>query len=145
MTCSTESSYIKHFTAFQIQKNCVLTTRFDFFSEVCKMNSTFDMDNSSINWENQSASVLNSDWCLKCAELDYCTCIEDPSDAVEAIQEVPYLRVTLATYFVCIGFGAIGNLITLFTMATADRKNKTGTNIFLISLTVRAITILKAI
>ena len=101
------------------------------------MNSTFDMDNSSVNWENQSASVLNSDWCLKCAELDYCTCIEDPSDAVEAIQEVPYLRVTLATYFVCIGFGAIGNLITLFTMATADRKNKTGTNIFLISLTVR--------
>lgn len=94
------------------------------------------MDNSSINWENQSASVLNSDWCLKCAELDYCTCIEDPSDAVEAIQEVPYLRVTLATYFVCIGFGAIGNLITLFTMATADRKNKTGTNIFLISLTI---------
>ena len=104
------------------------------------------MDNSSVNWENQSASVLNSDWCLKCAGLDYCTCIEDPSDAVEAIQEVPYLRVTLATYFVCIGFGAIGNLITLFTMATADRKNKTGTNIFLISLTVRAsITILKAI
>ena len=97
------------------------------------------MDNSSVNWENQSASVLNSDWCLKCAELDYCTCIEDPSDAVEAIQEVPYLRVTLATYFVCIGFGAIGNLITLFTMATADRKNKTGTNIFLISLTVRTI------
>ena len=31
LTCSTESSYIKHFTAFQIQKNCILTTRFDFF------------------------------------------------------------------------------------------------------------------
>ena len=43
---------------------------------------------------------------------------------------------TLTTYFICIGFGAIGNLLTLFTMATADRKNKSGTNMFLISLAV---------
>ena len=50
--------------------------------------------------------------------------------------EVPHLRETVATYFVCIGFGAIGNLITLFTMATADRKTRTNTNVFLISLTV---------
>jgi hypothetical protein len=32
--------------------------------------------------------------------------------------------------------GVGGNVITLFTMATADRKNKTVTNVFLISLTV---------
>jgi hypothetical protein len=33
--------------------------------------------------------------------------------------------------------GVGGNVITLLTMATADRKNKTVTNVFLISLTVR--------
>ena len=52
------------------------------------------------------------------------------------LQRLHYSISTLATYFICIGFGAVGNLITLFTMATADRKNKSGTNVFLISLTV---------
>ncbi len=40
------------------------------------------------------------------------------------------------TYSLCIVAGVGGNVITLFTMATADRKNKTVTNVFLISLTV---------
>ena len=92
---------------------------------------SIEADNSSINWQNQS--VLISDWCLKCEDVPFCMCMEDPSIVVK---EVPYLRVTLTTYFVCIGFGAIGNLITLLTMATADRKNTDRTNIFLISLTV---------
>ena len=87
--------------------------------------------------ENLTNSV--SHWCSKCSELspeEFCTCTKDPFDAVDVFKEVPYLRVTLATYFICIVFGALGNLITLVTMATADRKNKTGTNIFLISLSV---------
>ena len=41
------------------------------------------------------------------------------------------------TYALCMVAGVGGNVITLLTMATADRKNKTVTNIFLISLTVR--------
>jgi hypothetical protein len=73
---------------------------------------------------------------LSSVEAPFCTCTEDPYDAVDVLKEVPELRVTLVTYFVCIIFGAVGNLITLFTMATADRKNKSGTNIFLISLSV---------
>lgn len=101
-----------------------------------------ELEDSSINdtdlWQ-QNQTNLN--WCSKCAEITndestFCTCTKDPFDAVDVFKEVPYLRVTLATYFICIVFGAVGNLITLFTMATADRKNKTGTNIFLISLSV---------
>ena len=94
--------------------------------------------------QNQSQMA---EWCLKCSDLagddsTFCTCTDDPYDAVDVFKEVPYLRVTLATYFICIAFGVVGNLITLFTMATADRKNKTGTNIFLISLSVRIFKVL---
>ena len=70
-------------------------------------------------------------------EAPFCTCTEDPYAAVDVLKEVPELRVTLVTYLLCIVLGASGNLVTLFTMATADRKNKSGTNIFLISLSVR--------
>ena len=102
------------------------------------MNESWDAGSHDGEWDNSSQP---QHWCVKCTELSkeeamFCTCTKDPFDAVDVFQEVPYLRVTLATYFICIVFGALGNLITLFTMATADRKNKTGTNIFLISLTV---------
>lgn len=99
-------------------------------------------NDTSFLWAN---SYNNSaPYCTKCADLTssesmFCTCTEDPYDAVDVFQEVPYLRVTLVTYFICIVFGAMGNVITLVTMATADRKNKSGTNIFLISLSVRKI------
>ncbi len=44
--------------------------------------------------------------------------------------------ISQVTYALCMVAGVGGNVITLFTMATADRKNKTVTNVFLISLTV---------
>ena len=50
--------------------------------------------------------------------------------------QVPELRWMLLTYALCIAFGSIGNAVTLITMATADRKTKTVTNVFLISLAV---------
>ena len=52
------------------------------------------------------------------------------------LTQVPELRWMLLTYALCIAFGVIGNAVTLITMATADRKNKSVTNVFLISLTV---------
>ena len=67
----------------------------------------------------------------------FCTCVEDPYDAINVLKQVPELQLTLVTYSLCIVAGVGGNVITLFTMATADRKNKTVTNVFLISLTVR--------
>ncbi len=70
------------------------------------------------------------------AAAPFCTCTDDPYKSVDVLKEVPELRVTLVTYLICIVLGAGGNLVTLFTMATADRKNKSGTNIFLISLSV---------
>ena len=42
----------------------------------------------------------------------------------------------LLIYALCITVGGIGNAVTLITMATADRKTKTVTNVFLISLAV---------
>ena len=72
--------------------------------------------------------------CEKCLDLSDCTCVEDPDQFRN--QQNPDLLHILATHFICIIFGAVGNLITLFTMGTADRRNKTGTNIFLISLSV---------
>ena len=92
-------------------------------------------DYSNDTWVGDNISN-NCTQCLKVSSDEFCTCTEDPYDAVDVFQEVPFLRVTLATYFICIGFGGVGNLLTLFTMATADRKTKTGTNIFLISLSV---------
>ena len=84
---------------------------------------------------NDTTSFANfSEICETCIGLTGCTCVDDP-DAFHP-SNVPYLKVTLATHFICIIFGTVGNLITLFTMGTADRKNKTGTNIFLISLSV---------
>ena len=50
--------------------------------------------------------------------------------------KVPELRWMLLIYALCIAFGSIGNIVTLITMATADRKTKSVTNIFLISLAV---------
>ena len=55
------------------------------------------------------------------------------------IEQVPELQMTLVTYALCILAGVAGNVLTLFTMATADRKNKTVTNVFLISLTVSSV------
>lgn len=72
--------------------------------------------------------------CEACIGYTGCTCVKDPDEFHPS--NVPYIKVTLATHFICIIFGTVGNLITLFTMGTADRKNKTGTNIFLISLSV---------
>ena len=66
-----------------------------------------------------------------------CTCIEDPYDVVNVLKSVPEIKVTLVTYALCMVLGIGGNLITLVTMATADRKNKSVTNLFLISLAVR--------
>ena len=85
-------------------------------------------------------TLANFSTCTRCIGVPDCACVDDPED----FQKVPYLSVTLATHFICIIFGTVGNLITLFTMGTADRKNKTGTNIFLISLSVRAFTFLTA-
>ena len=72
--------------------------------------------------------------CEKCLGLSDCTCVDDPDQFRN--QQNPDLLHILATHFICIIFGAVGNLITLFTMGTADHRNKTGTNIFLISLSV---------
>ncbi len=122
-----------------VPRNCIAPFFSGMTSEEHLQSSLGNNASFSTDWLNYSQA---NHWpCSKCTDLSedesvFCTCTEDPFDAVDVFKEVPYLRVTLATYFICIVFGAVGNLITLFTMATADRKNKTGTNIFLISLSV---------
>ena len=48
----------------------------------------------------------------------------------------------LLTYALCIAFGSIGNAVTLMTMASTDRKNKSATNVFLISLSVSSLEVI---
>ncbi len=50
--------------------------------------------------------------------------------------QVPEISIALVTYVVCIVFGFVGNALVLVAMIRADRKGRTATNVFLISLAV---------
>ena len=52
------------------------------------------------------------------------------------MKSVPETKLILVTYILCMIIGISGNLITMVTMATVEKKHKCVTNIFLISLAV---------
>ncbi|CAB4069271.1 CCKAR [Lepeophtheirus salmonis] len=82
---------------------------------------------------------LNLTYCSKCSEVspsEICRCMNDPNSALYAGQHLPELTLNLVTYVICIVLGLFWNLITLFVMIKGDRKNRSVTNIFLISLAV---------
>ena len=53
------------------------------------------------------------------------------------LNNVPEIKATLVIYALCMVLGIAGNLITLVTMCTDDRRTKTVTNVFLTSLAVK--------
>ena len=61
---------------------------------------------------------------------------EDPLEKVKMMKSVPETKLILVTYILCMIIGISGNLITMVTMATVEKKHKCVTNIFLISLAV---------
>ncbi|XP_040574699.1 galanin receptor type 1 [Lepeophtheirus salmonis] len=105
--------------------------------------STFKMSLSINNFtelENDAWKLdLNLTYCSKCSEVspsEICRCMNDPNSALYAGQHLPELTLNLVTYVICIVLGLFWNLITLFVMIKGDRKNRSVTNIFLISLAV---------
>ena len=64
---------------------------------------------------------------------------KDPNSAVNVLNNVPEIKATLVIYALCMVLGIAGNLITLVTMCTDDRRTKTVTNVFLTSLAVKKI------
>ena len=61
---------------------------------------------------------------------------EDPLGQVKMMKSVPETKLILVAYSLCMIIGISGNLITMVTMATVEKKHKCVTNIFLISLAV---------
>ena len=80
--------------------------------------------------------------CLLCDQFsgngEICACVASPEAATDLMSQLPEMKMTLATYAVCITLGAGGNAAILLAMAAgAERKARTATNYFLISLAVR--------
>ena len=88
---------------------------------------------------NDTSSYEIIEKCGKCDELEnksvQCFCLDDP-EASHDVWGNPEMQLNFATHIFCIILGVLGNVVTLLAMTKGDRKARSATNSFLISLAV---------